>query len=70
MSITDFSCKHCGQTRSISTRRVVTATFLRCDACFAISSLSLGQRLELINAASPERVCARPTPRPQHAASA
>jgi hypothetical protein len=54
MSFTDYHCKHCARTRAVETSRVVQATFLRCDACFAISSLSLAERRVLIKAASPE----------------
>lgn len=53
MTFTDFRCKHCGQTRALSTSRIVSSTFIRCDACFAINVLSRGEQLALVNAASP-----------------
>jgi hypothetical protein len=54
MSFTDYHCTHCARTRAIETSRVAQATFLRCDACFAISSLTLAARRALIKAASAE----------------
>jgi hypothetical protein len=51
MTFTDFRCKHCGDTRTLSISRVVNSSFIRCDACFAINAL---QRLALVNAASSE----------------
>jgi hypothetical protein len=48
---TNYECKHCGSARHIPTSRVVKATFLRCDDCYAISSLSMSERLALIDAA-------------------
>jgi hypothetical protein len=54
MSFTDYHCKHCARTRAVETSRVAQSTFLRCDACFAISSLTLAERRLMIKAASPE----------------
>ena len=69
MSFTDHHCKHCARTRAIETSRVAEATFLRCDACFAVSSLTLAERRALIKAASAE-LCDMRSRRPsQHAAA-
>jgi hypothetical protein len=54
MTFTDFRCKHCGDTRTLSISRVVNSSFIRCDACFAINALQRGERLALVNAASSE----------------
>jgi transcription elongation factor Elf1 len=54
MTFTDFRCKHCGDTRAVSITRVVESNFIRCDACFAINALQRGERLALVNAASPD----------------
>lgn len=55
MSTTDYSCKHCRQTRAIDTSRIVRAAYLRCDACFALSTLTLGERLAMVDAATRDR---------------
>jgi hypothetical protein len=53
MTFTDFRCEYCGQTSSVSTARLADSGFIRCDHCFAISALSRGQRLALVNVAPP-----------------
>jgi hypothetical protein len=70
MSFTNYRCKHCAQTTAIDTSRIVKAHVLRCDACFALSSLPLSERLALINAAVQQRPAARKWRSSGHAASA
>ncbi len=52
MTFTNYRCKYCGQARAIATARAATASFIRCDACFAISALSRAERLALVAAAA------------------
>jgi hypothetical protein len=52
MTFTDYRCKYCGQARAIPTARAAVASFIRCDACYAISALTRAERLALVAAAA------------------
>lgn len=48
MSKINFRCRYCRQTRLLESSRVFDAPFVRCDACFAINSITESERLNLI----------------------
>jgi hypothetical protein len=47
-----FQCRPCGRATSINASRLFNASFLRCDKCFAISTITPSQRLEMVKSAA------------------
>jgi hypothetical protein len=53
MSKLTFACPHCGRDNSINPTRLLNAYVIRCDRCFAISSITPSMQLEMVKNGQP-----------------
>lgn len=51
MSSINFACRYCRKTNAITAARILHATFVRCDSCYAVNAFSASQRMALIQGA-------------------